>query len=76
MHTMVYWTLHGYCCKLGGSSAGDECKWGGGWCKCECVGRQKGLCGSCLIRDTRKHYIKSIRMFEDDVTKPEHALLL
>ncbi len=53
-------------CKLGGSSAGDECKWGGGWC--ECVGGQKGLCGSCLIRVTRMHYIKSTRMFEDDVT--------
>ncbi len=31
-------------CKLGGSLAGDECKLGGGgWRKCECVGRQKGL---------------------------------
>ena len=46
-------------CKLGGSLAGDECKFCGvGWCKCECIGRQKGLYGSCLIR-VRK---------EDDVT--------
>jgi hypothetical protein len=28
---------------------GSECKLCGGWCKCECVGRQKGLCGSCLL---------------------------
>jgi hypothetical protein len=34
----------------------------------ECVGRQRGLCGSCLIRVTSVHYIKSIRMFEDHVT--------
>ena len=47
------------------SSAGDEYKLGGGWCKCECVRRQKGLCGSCLIRVTRMHCIKSIRMFEE-----------
>jgi hypothetical protein len=55
--------------KLSGSLAGDECKFcGGGWCKCECVGRQKGLCGSSLIRVTSMHYVKSIRIFEDDVT--------
>ncbi len=47
---------------------GDEYKLSGDWCKCECVERQKGLCGSCLIRVTRMHYTKSIRMFEDDVT--------
>ncbi len=40
------------------------------------VGRQKGLCGSCLIRVTSMHYIKSIRMFEDDVTSPEQALVI
>ncbi len=57
-------------CKLGGSLAGDECKLGGGggWCKCKWVGRHKGLCGSCLICVTSMHFIKSIRMFEDDVT--------
>ncbi len=27
----------------------EECKFCGWW-KCKCVGRQKGLCGSCLIR--------------------------
>jgi hypothetical protein len=55
---------------------GKECKFcGGGWCKCECVGRQKGLCESCLIRVTSMHYIKSIRMFEDDVTWSKHALV-
>ncbi len=64
-------------CKLGGSLAGDEWKLsGGGWCKCECVGRQKGLYGSCLIRFTSIHCLKSIRMFEDDVTWPEHALVI
>jgi hypothetical protein len=36
-------------------------------CKCACVGRQKDLCGSSLIRVTSMHYIKSMRMFEDDV---------
>ena len=56
-------------CKLSGSLAGEM---NVSWvvvvrCKCECVGRQKGLCGSCLIRATKMHYIKSIRMFEDDV---------
>jgi hypothetical protein len=56
-------------CKLGVSLARDECKLsGGGWRKCECVRRQKCFCGSCQIRVTRMHYIKSIRMFEDDVT--------
>ncbi len=47
-----------------------------GWWKCECVGRQKCLCGSCLIRLTSMHDMKSIRMFEDDVTSPEHALVI
>jgi hypothetical protein len=65
-------------CKLGGSLAGEM---NVSWvvvvrCKCECVGRQKGLCGSCLIRATSMHHIKSIRMFEDDVTWPEHALVM
>ena len=56
---------------------GNECKFcGGGWCKCECVGRQKGLCGSCLIRIASMHYIKSICMFEDDVASPEHAFVI
>jgi hypothetical protein len=60
-------------CKLGASLAGDECKLGGGgWCKC--VGRQNDLYGRCLIRVTSMHYIKSIRIFEDDITSPEHAL--
>jgi hypothetical protein len=48
---------------------GNECKLGG-WPKCECVWRQKGLCGSSLIRVTSMHYIKSTRMFEDEVTSP------
>jgi hypothetical protein len=56
---------------------GDECKLGvDGWWTCECVGRQKCLCGSCLIRLTSMHDMKSIRMFEDDVTSPEHALVI
>jgi hypothetical protein len=41
---------------------------GSAWCKCECVGRQKGLCGSCLMRVTSMHFIKSMRLFEDGVT--------
>jgi hypothetical protein len=55
-------------CKLVGSLEGDERKLGGGGgvcCKCECVGRQKGLCGSSLIRVTSMHSIKLVRMFED-----------
>ncbi len=32
--------------------------------------------GSCLIRVTSMHYKKSIRMFEDDVTSPENALVI
>ena len=68
-NTMVYWTLRGFCVwKLGGSLAGDECKWGCGWWKYECVGRQEGLCVSCLIRVTSMRCIKLIRLFEDDVT--------
>ncbi len=48
---------------------GNECKFCGGvWYKCECIGRQKGLCESCLIRVTSVRDIKSIRMFEDMVT--------
>jgi hypothetical protein len=27
-----------------------------------CIGRQRGLCGSCQIRVTSMHYIKSIRV--------------
>jgi hypothetical protein len=54
----------------------DECKFcGGNWCKCERVGRQ-GFCGSCLIHVASMHYTKSIRMFEDDVMSPEHALAI
>jgi hypothetical protein len=73
-----FWEVAWFCvCKLGGSLAGEECKLdGGGRWKCECVGRQKGLCGSCLIRVTSMHYMKSIRMFEDDITWPEHALVM
>ncbi len=38
-------------CKLGSSLAGEVnvSFVVAGWIKCECVGRQKGLCGSCLI---------------------------
>ncbi len=43
-------------CKLGG----------GGWWKCECVGRQKGLIGRCLICVTSMHY----------ATSPEHTLVI
>jgi hypothetical protein len=31
---------------------------------------------SCQIRVTSMYYIKSIRMFEDDVTWPEHAVVI
>ncbi len=34
------------------------------------------MCGSCLIRVTSMHYTKSIRIFVDDVTSPEHALVI
>jgi hypothetical protein len=54
--------------KSGGSLVGDACTLYDGLRKCECVGRQKGLCGSCLIRVTSMHCIKSIRTFEDDAT--------
>ncbi len=55
----------------------DECRFcGGGWCKCECVGGQKGLSGSFLIRVTSMHYIKSIRMFEDGIASPKHAFVI
>jgi len=65
-------------CKLGGSLAGEM---NVSWvvvvrCKCECVGRPKGLCGRFLIRVTSMHYIKSIRMFEDDVTSPEEFVVI
>ena len=43
---------------------------------CLCVGRQKCLCESCLIRLTSMHDTKSIRMFEDDFTSSEHALVI
>ncbi len=59
--------LHGFVCTSWVVRwRGGECKLGGdGWCTCECVGRQKGVCGSCLIRVSSMHYIKSIRMFEN-----------
>ena len=47
---------------------GNKCKFyggGGGGCV---IGRPTGLCGSCVIRVTSTHDIKSIGMFEDDVT--------
>jgi hypothetical protein len=71
VHDDVYWTLRVVTqCKLGGSLAGVmhvifEVVVR---CNCECVGRQKGLCGSGLMPVTSMHYIKSIRLFEDDVT--------
>ncbi len=34
------------------------------------LGDRMFLCGSCLIRVTSMHCIKSVRMFEDDVTWP------
>ena len=40
---------------------------------CEC---NRPSFGSCLIRVTSMHDIKSIRMFEDDVTWLEHALVI
>ncbi len=40
------------------------------------VGRRKGLCGSCLFCVTSVHYIKSIRMFEDDVSLREQAFVI
>ncbi len=46
-------------CKLGGSLAGEM--------NVRFV-VVSDLCGSCLIRVTSMHDIKSIRMFEDDVT--------
>jgi hypothetical protein len=49
-------------CKLGGSLAWDECKLGGGWWKCECVGRQKKLC--------QQHALHQVD------TWPEHALVM
>jgi hypothetical protein len=57
---------------VGGGNEFEFC--GDGWCKYECVGRQKGLCGICLIYVTSMHYIKSISMFESDVTSLEYAL--
>jgi hypothetical protein len=61
-------------CFVAGTRFPDEtsCFWG----RYECVWRQKVLCGSCLIRVTSMHYIKSIRMFEGDVTSPEQALAI
>ncbi len=48
---------------------GKECKFcGGGWRKCEFVGNQQGLYGSCLLRFSSMYYIKAIPMFLDDVT--------
>ncbi len=37
---------------------------------------RKRVCGSCLIRVISMDYIKSIRMFEDDVTSLEHSLVI
>ncbi len=53
-------------CKLGASLAGEMVV---GACASALGDRkQKGLCRSFLIRVTSIHHIKSIRMFEDDVT--------
>jgi hypothetical protein len=62
-------TLRGIVCTSWVVCWRDEYKFcGGGWCKWECVGRQKDLFGSCLVRVTSMHDITSIRMFEDDVS--------
>ena len=63
-------------CKLGVFIGGGWMEVWWWWYKCECVGRQKGLCGSSLICVTSMHSIKSIRMFDDIVTWPEHALVI
>jgi hypothetical protein len=65
---VIYCLLRNFLLKLRGSLVGNECKLGGGGLKCEYVGRQKGLRGRCLLRVTSMHYIKSIRICEDDVT--------
>ncbi len=57
-------------CKLDGSLAGEmSVSWvlmvGG---SASALGDRSVLCGSCLIRVTSMHDMKSIRMFEDDVT--------
>jgi hypothetical protein len=50
VYMMVYWRLRGFVCVSW--VVRWRGKWskfcGGGWCKCECVRRQKGLCGSSL----------------------------
>ncbi len=54
--------------KLGGWMAGKECKFcGGGWCKCESVGKHQGLYGM--------YYIQANHIFLHDVTWREHALV-
>jgi hypothetical protein len=54
VYTIVYWTLRGFVC----ASWVVVCE-SASW---------RGMNVSCLIRVTSMHYIKSIRMFEDDVT--------
>jgi hypothetical protein len=70
VYTMVYWTLRGFV------RASWMVRWRGmnvSWAvvvgeSASALGDEKGLCGSCLIRVTSMHDIKSIHLFEDDVT--------
>jgi hypothetical protein len=72
VYTMVYRTLRGFMCKFGDSLARRNVSW-------VVVGTSASALGNrrvCVIRVTSMYYMKSIRMFEDDVTSPEHALLI
>ncbi len=58
---------------LGGLLAGDVCKFCG---ESASALRSRRVCDGGLIRGTTIHYIKSIRMFEEDEMLPEHTIVL
>ncbi len=71
MYTMVYWTLRGYVCT----------SWVVLWRGINVslvvvVGASASALRDRRVCVTNMHDIKSIRMFEDDVTWPEHVFVI
>ena len=73
---MVFWSV-----QVGWFVGGvNECTFFGWWwlgAKVRVRWETDGVCGGrCVIRVTSMRYIKSIRMFEDDVTSPEEFVVI
>ncbi len=78
VYTMVYWTLRGFvCASWVVRLVGKECKLGGGQVQVRVRWEAEGFVWK-LFDSCHQHALhqKSIRMFEDVVTWPEHAFVM